>query len=56
MTKANPAIGQLKTKVDKLYHAIDMIEPEQVDVDEIDRILEMVTDLEETCKHIKDVE
>ncbi|WP_158217608.1 SE1561 family protein [Lottiidibacillus patelloidae] len=51
---ANEGIVTLKTKVDKLYKAIDEIEPEQVDLSEIDRILEMVTDLEETCKQLKD--
>jgi hypothetical protein len=45
--------NDLKSKVEQLYQAIDTIEPEEVDLDEIDRILEMVTDLEETCKQLK---
>jgi hypothetical protein len=54
MTNSNEGIVNLKTKVDKLYKAIDEIEPEQVDLTEIDRIIDMVSDLEETCKQLKE--
>jgi hypothetical protein len=54
MTNSNEGIVSLKTKVDKLYKVIDEIEPEQVDLTEIDRIIEMVSDLEETCKQLKE--
>lgn len=46
----------LQQRFNSFLETLETIEPEKVDLAEIDRLIEMIDDLEEKCKQLKEQE
>ncbi len=52
----NTQVSFLKERLNMFLEVLDAIEPEDTDIDEIDRLIEMIDDLEVKCREIKNRE
>ncbi|MCM3055832.1 SE1561 family protein [Caldibacillus thermoamylovorans] len=46
----------LQQRFNSFIETLETMEPEHVDLEEIDRLIQMIGDLEEKCKQIKEQE
>lgn len=46
-------IGYLKQRLNMFMEVLDAIEPEETKIEDIDRLLQMIDDIEEKCEQFK---
>jgi hypothetical protein len=52
----NTQVSFLKERLNMFLEVLDAIDPEDTDIDDIDRLIEMIDDLEVKCREIKNRE